>query len=509
MNVVNGIAAAAVEYACQGWHVVPLHSVTNGVCSCPKGSDCPSPGKHPRLGAWQDHATADTDVVERWFYSEFPDSNLGVILGPRSGIIDIECDDEDAEKTLLGMFGGEFPYTPTFKSSRGKHRLFKWRDNLPGQGLNGFKIGKLEFRTGNGGKGAQSVFPPSRHATGAMYEWVIHPNEADLCELSDELVAKLWNCGGEDVFRGAATPLGRPSADWLNLIRNGVKEGSRNVEATSLIGRLLLDQRDLNNTDALSRLWELVRIWNQQCDPPQGEDAVWATFTSVLNSEKASRSSRKDIASGITPALDETKPGAMPEWKAERIDSDPPVYRLYSPYWSLRAPHGYVELSAEQMRSPEQICTAVLHQAHVWVNAKAFASIWNGNSKEKIPSKAKELVDDAVRIEPAVELKRPAIIAGVIVEVLGKAQALGEGKHPPRDGRPVRDDTSVIFRFEYVVDQFSRMNDKVQRKEIDAVLVQSGVESRVMGEKSKRQRYRVASDESLQMLRELSGIKEE
>ena len=143
------VIEAAKRFASLTWHVLPVL------------------GKVPSLGdAWQHKTTSQADRVEIMFAANAHDG-VGVRLGMDSGIIDVECDSEEAEDTLLELLGGEIPKTPTFISRRGKHFLFRWRDGLPLKGV--FKIQGLEFRTGNGAA-AQSVFPPSGGRT-----WEIDP----------------------------------------------------------------------------------------------------------------------------------------------------------------------------------------------------------------------------------------------------------------------------------------------------------------------------------------------
>ena len=89
MNSLAGGIEAAKAYARQGWRVVILHSASDGVCTCRKGGDCPSPAKHPRLSRWPEQATSDEGELERLF-AKWPESNLGVRLGPTSGIVDVE-----------------------------------------------------------------------------------------------------------------------------------------------------------------------------------------------------------------------------------------------------------------------------------------------------------------------------------------------------------------------------------------------------------------------------------
>ena len=170
------ILSHALDYAARGWKVLPLRD-----------------GKIPRLDQWQHKATTNEDVITSW-WEENPADNCGVKLGPESNLIDIECDDEEAEQVLLSLFGEELPFCPTFAGRRGKHRLFQWRDDLPFPDKNNFKIGALEFRTGAGEKAAQSVFPPSIHpVTGEPYRWLISPDECYVPAIPDKVVAKLWN----------------------------------------------------------------------------------------------------------------------------------------------------------------------------------------------------------------------------------------------------------------------------------------------------------------------------
>jgi hypothetical protein len=78
---------------------------------------------------------------------------------------------------------------PTFRGKRGKHRLFLWSADLPHPDKAVFKIRGVEFRTGNGGKGAQSLFPPSVHPGGPVYAWLVHPDGAGSASFPDEALA--------------------------------------------------------------------------------------------------------------------------------------------------------------------------------------------------------------------------------------------------------------------------------------------------------------------------------
>jgi hypothetical protein len=152
----------ALAYAARSWHVLQVH---------PRS-------KKPVVEGWQGAATTDPGVIARWWP---PGSrlNLGVQLGPKSGIIDVECDSPAAERALAELLKDDYPVVPTFKAVRGNHRLFRWTPDLPFPRKAVFKFKGIEFRTGSGGNGAQSLFPPSVHPDGAVYAWLVHPDEAD------------------------------------------------------------------------------------------------------------------------------------------------------------------------------------------------------------------------------------------------------------------------------------------------------------------------------------------
>jgi len=105
------IIEEAKRYAGLGWHLVPVK------------------GKVPVGKDWPNRATNEPGKGDELFYCDH--DGVGVLLGPRSGIIDLEADSPEAEDAIWELFDGEIPSVPTFQSSRGKHRLFAWSDDLP------------------------------------------------------------------------------------------------------------------------------------------------------------------------------------------------------------------------------------------------------------------------------------------------------------------------------------------------------------------------------------------
>lgn len=153
----------ALIYASLGWYVVPVL------------------GKRPVGDAWQTTATNNQVKIPRLFSVHH--DGVGVQLF-QSGIVDFDCDSEEAEATLQKLFNGKTPKTPCFQSAKGKHRLFKTA-NLPASDKIRFVIDGLEIRTGAGDKGAQTVFPPSGGRT-----WITDP-ECPLAEIPAKVLERL------------------------------------------------------------------------------------------------------------------------------------------------------------------------------------------------------------------------------------------------------------------------------------------------------------------------------
>jgi hypothetical protein len=75
-----------LRYASLGWPVFPVHSIENGVCTCRKGRNCGSPGKHPRTKKGFKAVTTDKTKIHRW-WKDHPESNIGIATGKVSGLV--------------------------------------------------------------------------------------------------------------------------------------------------------------------------------------------------------------------------------------------------------------------------------------------------------------------------------------------------------------------------------------------------------------------------------------
>jgi hypothetical protein len=167
MNV-RYLMEAALQYARWGWHVFPLHSIRDGRCTC--GQDCgKNAGKHPRVRGGFKSATTDTHQIEAW-WCKWPDANIGIATGIVSGIIVIDIDGTAGLTTLRSLLAkhGPLPRTEVVKTARGWHLYFVLPAScapIPCSADDG-----LDVR----GDGGYVVAPPSRHASGHVYQWRRH-----------------------------------------------------------------------------------------------------------------------------------------------------------------------------------------------------------------------------------------------------------------------------------------------------------------------------------------------
>ena len=241
--------AAALGYADRGWPVIPLHTVRDGRCSCGKAK-CDSPGKHPHTTHGLKDASTDERIIRQW-WKRWPDANVGVVTGGRSGIVAIDIDPRHGgEDSLAGLERdhGELPETvEAITGGGGRHILFphpggyvKSRNVTPG----------IDVKA----DGGYIVVEPSLHASGRRYAWEIshHPEDTDLAPMPGwvlELVReKRARAAGPVSDNGQASP---------------VSEGERNVHLTSLGGSMR--RRGMSEAAIRAALREENR---QSCQPP-------------------------------------------------------------------------------------------------------------------------------------------------------------------------------------------------------------------------------------------------
>lgn len=484
----SAIEEAAYDYAARGWRVVP---VARG-------------DKRPWLPAWQENATTDETIIAKWF-EQRPDSNIGVALGPSSGILDVECDDERAEETLQKLFEGQIPPCPTFSAHRGKHRLFKWQQGLPEPAKAVVKIGALEIRTGNGGMGAQSVFPPSIHPTGAAYRWIIHPDDAAPPALSPLICVRLLNMAGmgaDELSAPTTYRRGRDPEQW-EILAEGVNEGGRNAAACAWAGKLLEQTSNVFDAAAVSICWTNLKLWNSQNKPPLEEEELIATFKSILARERRKRTDQEhaDLEATYRPAVpvgaaDEIKPSAREKvlekavkeaeeaqglagdkpskgWRGYILDTKPQRYLIYGPAWV-----GPLELATDDMFAGARVRRAALEQKKKFL-PPAFVSRWEGKGRKGVVvnSLAGEILDAAFTVSAPPELHRDRMVARALAQKLQKAITLRDGGEIRKDCSPTAlEDGSIVFSFDRIYRDLALGEHRVSIAELTTACATAGAE---------------------------------
>lgn len=158
----------ALYYASEGFHVMPVHTVRDGRCSCREGAKCGKPGKHPVTSCGVKDATTDRKKIEQW-WTENPDANIGIATGKISNLIVLDIDGQEGKKSLAELIKkhGRLPRTVRAKTGKGEHRYFR-----PGNAPVLNSVGRLGKGIDIRGDGGYVVAPGSVHHTGTRYEFL-------------------------------------------------------------------------------------------------------------------------------------------------------------------------------------------------------------------------------------------------------------------------------------------------------------------------------------------------
>jgi hypothetical protein len=229
---------------------------------------------------------ASKEEITGWF-TRFSEASIAIVTGKISNLVVFDLDSDEA-KAFTDDRGG-LPVTASAATGRGYHLYMQHPGFEVRNDVNANL--KIDIRA----DGGYVVAPPSVHANGRKYEWLPGRSILDVRPLAClpwmveylQEVASAANAG-----RKAAAPANtteRAQAEgpcdtdgnFVEILRNGALEGSRNDTGTRLIGHLLA--RGLPRNEA----WEIVQNWNcTKLRPPLSVDELRATFESVCRLEK-------------------------------------------------------------------------------------------------------------------------------------------------------------------------------------------------------------------------------
>lgn len=251
---------AALTYAGRGWHVFPVHSVVEDaegewVCTCSKGADCGSPGKHPHTEHGFQDATAEEQTIRGW-WTRWPTANVGIACGA-SGLVVLDVDPRqggDATLEARTEEHGKLPETLTVNTGGGGQHYY-FADGTPAT-PDGKAGAGLDRKAATG----YVVAPPSRHASGGTYSWVEYDAEP--------VAPPTWVLQGAT---RAAEATERRVADALH----GIPEGDRNHALFRLASRHIGKGLTRDEVEALA----LVAAAN--CTPPLPADEALGVVKSA------------------------------------------------------------------------------------------------------------------------------------------------------------------------------------------------------------------------------------
>lgn len=246
-------SGAALEFAHNGWPVIPVHTIdSRGNCSC-KNPHCTAPGKHPATPHGYRDATTDPDRIKRWFVER--NWNIGIATGEFCAI-DLDAND-DAAWAYLDYLTGGLPYTMSAKTQRGYHFYFTAEE-----GPAPSKLLSANPRIELIGLGRFVIVPPSQYR-----QWLNFVEPRPIPE------------------RILRLPPVREHRSRVEHTIHGVPEGSRNVTATQVAGKLL----GCFPTKDWHIAWLLLEAWNEKNQPPLPERELKRVFDSISKRELKKR----------------------------------------------------------------------------------------------------------------------------------------------------------------------------------------------------------------------------
>lgn len=258
---------AAALCAERGLHVIPVWRATAGVCPCPRGPQCISPGKHPAIDSWQTAASTDLTILRDWFSSER--HNLGVVCGP-SGVCVVDIDPRNGgQETFDALVAelGALPTTVTADSGGGgTHYVFRR------------PTGELESKLGKGvdllRDARQFLVEPSVHPSGALYRWRAGhgPDETAIAALPEAWLKRVRRQGRKPttmptiVTTDARMERARKYLAKLPAAVSG--DGGHTQMFNAVCVAMFGFDLDADTTR------HVIEEYNQRCDPPWSEREV-------------------------------------------------------------------------------------------------------------------------------------------------------------------------------------------------------------------------------------------
>ena len=292
----------AKYWAEMGFSVVPVHAVKNGACSCFKGKECTSKGKHPALD-WTQYQSkkADKKQISEWFSGKYKGYNIGVVTGKISGnqyAVDVDVGQgKDGQDSLddLCLRYDDLPETlKAITGSGGNHYFFKAPERMEvHSGTNVLGSG-IDVR----GEGGFVVVAPSIHECGMTYKI-----EAGVVEDSPHWLSVLVDRSKFTYTNGVA-----PTGNGIELDKFGsVVDGRVGCMTTLLLGAIrtawISSGKVFDEQGLFNEVWETyqrkVRVRGKTLDDDgRGEQLLKQKINYVIRKQKKNE---LKILDGVEP----------------------------------------------------------------------------------------------------------------------------------------------------------------------------------------------------------------
>lgn len=245
---------AALTYAERGFSVIPIRS-----------------DKKPFI-KWEHYQTtkATQEEIILWF-TKWPSAMIGIVTGEISGVLVIDCDNEEAYQRIQELLPEGF-LTAIAKTPRGYHIYLVYPAGQQIGNAAGIIPG-VDVR----GQGGYIIGPPSVNAEGKAYAWLpgLSIDDVALAPLPCELTRALFNNNINKYYRGHDDTL-TTSADFFTA-------GRRDEDVFSLANALVKSK--------LSEKYirQVVEIVASNCNPPFSSEEARLKFSLLLSAPHGGR----------------------------------------------------------------------------------------------------------------------------------------------------------------------------------------------------------------------------
>lgn len=235
---------AALEYLRdRQWSVIPLHPKTKKA-----------------MVKWKPFVERrPTEAEIRDWWDHWPDANVGVVTGQISNLVVVDVDPDKGGNA--DAWTQSHPTALVAATGRGgTHLYYEYPENAS---VVRNSAGRLAPGVDLRGDGGYVAAPPSIHANGKEYAWVVEGAWPSPIELE----ALRHTNGGE--------PHVGSTEHWLERVLQGVGQGERNDACARIAGYLF--KKELPKDVALAQM----QAWNKLNDPPLAEGEIRQTVESV------------------------------------------------------------------------------------------------------------------------------------------------------------------------------------------------------------------------------------